>query len=300
MKKNSYFSIANVILLQVCFFSALPLLSSQTLDYENRVGIVLGDGTQVVMYGRAQTLNSDFTGEYYYLPVGLRLSKKEDGQTPEFLFLKYTTEERTDVGGVQGALLHFLMEWGLTPQQEADAQKRLEAKIKDLSKTNPKYAAVTNPKILGPVDVKPDGDNSFRIISGVLDKSPNMVTSGVAPVLPGLKCAVAAKMDKNDAQLLAASFEKTRSISDVDVQLFFTYNVLYPAVDGLITVDWSKISYEYEKFRAEGHLVPDAPKGDDKDEELQDSTVHEFYTSLVESKAIDIKLDDKLGNEMTA
>ncbi|HEX5111523.1 MAG TPA: hypothetical protein VFV79_01660, partial [Saprospiraceae bacterium] len=245
-------------------------------------------------------LNSNFTGEYYYLPVGLKLSKKEDGKTPEFLFLKYTTEERVDAGGVQGALLHFLMEWGLSAEQEAEAQQKLVAKIKDLSKTNPKYAAVTNPKIIGPADVKPDGDNSFRIISGTLDKNPNLVTSGVAPVLPGVKAAVAAKMDKNDAQLLAATFEKSRSITDIDVQLFFTYNVLYPAVDGQITVDWSKIKTEFERFRAEGYMVPDAPKGDDKDEYYQDSVIHEFYTSCVESKAIDIKLDDKLGNEITA
>jgi hypothetical protein len=296
---DNLLSLRSLFLLVILTGSAV-LLRSQTLDYENRVGVVLDDGTNVILYGRAQTLNSNFTGEYYYLPVGLTLSKKEDGKTPEFLFLKYTTEERTDAGGVQGALLHFLMEWGLKPYQEAEAQQKLVAKIKDLSKTNPKYAAVTNPKIVGPVDVKPDGDNSFRIISGTLNKNPNLVTSGVAPVLPGIKCAVAAKMDKNDAQLLAASFEKTRSISDVSVQLFFTYNTLYPAVDGIITVDWSKIQRQFEKFRAEGHMVPDAPKGDDKDEYYQDSVVHEFYDVLLESKSIDIKLDDKLGNDITA
>ncbi|HMQ60766.1 MAG TPA: hypothetical protein PKE06_08860 [Flavilitoribacter sp.] len=273
---------------------------AQTLDYENRIGLVLDDGTQVVLYGRAQTLNSNFTGDYYYLPVGLTLSKKEDGKTPEFLFMKYTTDETAALGGVQGALLHFLMEWGLSPAQEKDAQAKLTAKIKDLAKGNRKYAAVTNPKILGPVDVKPDGDNSFRIISGTLDKSPTLVTSGVAPMLPGLKAAVAAKMDKNDAQLLAATFEKTRSISDIDVQLFFTYNVLYPAVDGQITVNWTKIQTEYEKFHAQGYMIPDAPKGDDKDEYIQDSVVHTLYNSLVETKAIDIRLDDKLGNEVTA
>jgi hypothetical protein len=294
----------SVLRLTVCFLiltaGVIPSSIAQTLDYENRVGLVLDDGTQVILYGRAQTLNSNYTGEYYYLPVGLKLSKKEDGRTPEFLFLKYTTEERVDAGGVQGALLHFLMEWGMTAAQETEAQQKLVAKIKDLSKTNRKYAAVTNPKIIGPVDVRPDGDNSFRIISGTLDKNPNLVTSGVAPVLPGLKAAVAAKMDKNDAQLLAASFEKTRSISDVSVQLFFQYNVLYPAVDGIITVNWTKIQTEFEKFRAEGHMIPDAPKGDDKDEYYQDSVVHNFYSSCVESKAIDIRLDDKLGNEVTA
>ena len=275
-------------------------VQAQILDYENRVEVTLNDGTSVVLYGRAQNLSSNFTGDYYYLPVGLKLSKKEDGKTPEFLFLKYTTEERADAGGVQGALMHFLMEWGLTPIQQQEAQQKLTVKIQDMAKTNRKYAAVTDPKILGPVDVKPDGNPSFRIISGILEKNPNLVTSGVAPMLPGLKAAVASKMDKNEAQLLAASFEKARSISDVSVQLFFTYNVLYPAIDGIITVNWSKIQTEYERFHAEGYMVPDAPKGDDKDEYIQDSVIHEFYTRLVETKAIDIKIDDKLADEKTA
>ena len=308
MKKEFFNSILrtyNRSMLQVFFvcFGLMVLdfgLQAQTLDYENRVSIALKDGTQVVLYGRAQTLNSNFTGDYFYLPVGLTLGKKADGETPEFLFMKYTTEERTDAGGVQGALLHFLMEWGLTQEQEKEAQTLLTAKIKSMASSNPKFAGVTNPKILGPVDVKPDGENSFSTISGILKKKPSLVTSGTAPVLPGQKAAVAAKMDKNDAQLLASTFEKTRSITDVSVQLFFTYNVLYPAVDGQITVNWTKIQTQYEKFHASGQLVPDAPKGDDKDEYVQDSVAHIFYNTLVESKAIDIKLDDKLGNEVTA
>ncbi|MBK8503356.1 MAG: hypothetical protein IPL46_14735 [Saprospiraceae bacterium] len=300
MRYRNFICLPGCSILSCLFLTICLNLEAQTLDYENRVGIILDDGTQVILYGRAQTLKSDFTGDYYYLPVGLTLSKKEDGITPEFLFLKYTTEERADAGGVQGALLHFLMEWGLKPHQEVEAQQKLAAKIRDLSSSNPKFSGIRNPKILGPVDVKPDGDNSFRIISATLNGSTNLVTSGMAPVLPGSKAAVAAKMDKNDAQLLAATFEKTRSISDVSIQLLFTYNTLYPAVDGLITVDWEKIETVYEKFRAEGYMIPDAPKGDDKDEYMEDSLVHEFYDTLRETKAINIQLDDKLGNEITA
>ena len=135
MKKEFFNSILrtyNRSMLQVFFvcFGLMVLgfgLQAQTLDYENRVSIALKDGTQVVLYGRAQTLNSNFTGDYFYLPVGLTLGKKADGETPEFLFMKYTTEERTDAGGVQGALLHFLMEWGLTQEQEKEAQTLLSA-----------------------------------------------------------------------------------------------------------------------------------------------------------------------------
>ena len=59
--------------------------------------------------------------EYYYLPVNLRLAKRPDG-VPEFLFLNYTTDQKADAGGVQGAIMHFLMEWGLTPEQLAKLQ----------------------------------------------------------------------------------------------------------------------------------------------------------------------------------
>ena len=53
------------------------------------------------------------TNRYYYLPPGssLRLSKRparpgqsEAERTPEFLFVKYTTEERAEAGGVQGGI----------------------------------------------------------------------------------------------------------------------------------------------------------------------------------------------------
>src|SRR6186713_2560141 len=114
----------------------------QVLDSENKIGITLSDGIQVVAYGRANTASSSsydkFSNEYYYLPTNLRLSKKDDG-TPEFIFVKYTTEENEAAGGVQGALMHFLMEWGLTPDQEKELQQKIKEKIGDLKNVNPKY-----------------------------------------------------------------------------------------------------------------------------------------------------------------
>ncbi|HET6225496.1 MAG TPA: hypothetical protein VFF27_04390, partial [Bacteroidia bacterium] len=111
MKKRSLLTIISLTLLTL-------ISRSQVLDYENRVDVVLKDGTNVTMFGRDKALGStQMSGEYFYLPVHLRLSKKLDGVTPEFLFMKYTTEQKADQGGVQGAIMHFLMEWGLTPEQ---------------------------------------------------------------------------------------------------------------------------------------------------------------------------------------
>src|SRR3990170_483315 len=125
----------------------------QPLDGNNKVGITLSDGTQVVAYGRAHTASSSsyekFSNEYYYLPTNLRLSKKDDG-TPEFIFVKYTTEENAAAGGVQGALMHFLMEWGLTPAQEKELQQKIGEKLGDLKRVNAMYSEVKDPRVLGP------------------------------------------------------------------------------------------------------------------------------------------------------
>src|SRR5690606_3078362 len=87
----------------LCFFSIQTTRAQAILDSQNRVDVTLDDGTTVVLYGKAKTRDKTFSSEYLYLPVNLHLSKRADG-TPEFLFLKYTTEERADAGGTQGAL----------------------------------------------------------------------------------------------------------------------------------------------------------------------------------------------------
>jgi hypothetical protein len=273
---------------------------SQVLDSENKVGITLSDGTQVIAYGRANTASSSsynkFSNEYFYLPTNLRLSKKEDG-TPEFIFVKYTTEEAATAGGVQGALMHFLMEWGLTPAQEKELQQQIGQKLKGLGG---KYSEVTNPKVVGPATLKSDVDGeTFRIVSGTLTNekfTPNMVTTGRAPLLPGAKMAVAAILEKNGAQLLAATFEKARSITDVSLNLRFQYEILTPAVDGLISVNWSEISHLYQQFHRE---YSHTDKDDDtmpvsnslKDDEINDSEKDSLFSFLIRNKAVVIRLD---------
>jgi hypothetical protein len=278
-------------------------LTAQVLDSENKVGITLSDGTQVIAYGRANTASSSsygkFSNEYYYLPTNLRLAEKEDG-TPEFIFVKYTTEENAAAGGVQGALMHFLMEWGLNPNQEKELQQQINAKLGDLKSVNQRYGEVKNPKVLGPVTLKSDVEGeTFRIVSGTLTNekfTPNMVTSGKAPLLPGAKMAVAAILEKNGAQLLAATFEKARSITDVSLNLRFQYEVLTPAVDGVITVNWTQISQLYQEFARE---YSHTDKDDDtmpvsnsmKDDIITDTEKDSLFSFLIENKAVVIKLD---------
>lgn len=279
-------------------------LQGQALDFMNKVAVTLSDGTTVVLYGAARLSDNLFSGEYYYLPVNLRLSRKED-KTPQFLFMKYTSENRADAGGLQGALLHFLMEWGLTPAQENEAQNKLIAKLQGLASSNPKFRQVTNPKVMGPVNLKTDPENSFQIISGILtDKkfTPNLVTSGRAPLVPGGKVAVGAILEKNAAQLLAATFEKSRSITDVSVSLRFKYDLLMPAVQGKITVDWQKVDSLYQKY-VRNATREDQDTKRSRDDVVKDTSMDNFVSLVKETKVVNVELislqpDSEIGKEM--
>ena len=100
--------------------------NAQELDANNRLTIALSDGTKVNLVGKAMPMNSEtVSNDYYYLPTNLRIAQKPDG-TPAFLFVKFTTEKDAASGGVQGAIIHFLMEWGLTDAQRKEADKKLK------------------------------------------------------------------------------------------------------------------------------------------------------------------------------
>lgn len=267
---------------------AAPPAHAVVLDDENQLTIALDDGSKVVLYaeadtsvgsppsgpppnvrelaeralggggaspaGQAQTtlLASKITAlsrvrvqayqpsqKYYYLPPGLHLSQRPDG-TPEFLFLKFTTEARETEGGVSGALMHFLVEWGLTPQQEQELQAKLKAQV-------------PNSVLRGAVPMEPEGEaGGFQIISATLSDrglAPSVLDSGKAPLVVGGKVAVASRLSANGAQLLAASFEKARSITDVSLAINLAYTTLSPAAKGSITFNWSKLEAERDKLK---------------------------------------------------
>jgi hypothetical protein len=218
--------------------------NAQIVDDTNKLSLTLSDGTQVILYGEASSLSDRKSKNYYYLPVSLRLGKKPNN-TPEFLFLKYITEEKEEDGGIGGALLHMLMEWGLTPKQQKEVEQIL---------AKGEQGARKKSKLKGALDVKPDGDKSLRIISATLsdDKlAPSVVQSLSAPVLPGAKVAVASNLSANGAQLLAATFEKTRSITDLSIEMAFKYTTRIPAAKGRVIVRWSEVQKHMERDYAQ-------------------------------------------------
>lgn len=211
------------------------------LDDENRLTITLADNTPVTLIGVAGATAEARSNQYYYLPVNLRLASRPDS-IPEFLFLKFTTEAKADAGGVNGGLMHFLMEWGLTLSQETELKNKL-------AKIDPKAT------MLGAVPMEAEGDaGTFQIVSGTLSDNKlttALVNSGKAPLVPGGKAAAAARLTSEGAQLLAATFEKSRSVTDVSIGLNFAYTVLTPAVRATMTVDWTKLERDSMTLDAE-------------------------------------------------
>jgi len=288
----------------LCLWAASILLASPALavilDDEHPIDIVLKDNTTVKLYPQAGPSPGTRTENYYYLPANLHLSQRPDG-TPEFLFLKFTTEKRAEQGGVNGGLMHFLMEWGLTPDQE----KELKEKIKE---DHPKAV------VMGAVPLETDGGDggSFQIISGTLsdDKMANkLVTSGKAPLVPGGKCAAASRLTAEGAQLLAATFEKTRSIGDVSIALNFGYTVLAPAARGTITFDWSKLETHSDSLGAEYKRKQTGTthsgggfwvfSWDSYNPEYSYSydEMRKQYDFLREAQVVDIKFDETVSDE---
>ncbi|MEN1783498.1 MAG: hypothetical protein AAGF77_00025 [Bacteroidota bacterium] len=217
---------------------------AQLVNDQDRLGITLSDGTQVVLFGEAASLSDRRTKRYRALPTNLRLAQNPEGY-PEFLFLKYMTDEKLDNGGINGALLHMLMHWGLTPEQRTELEQILK---------KGEQGAPSGSKYLGAMEVKPDGDRSLKIISATMSDEKlarSIVQSFSAPVLEGGRSAVASSLSAEGAQLMAAAFERDMAIADLSVELSYRYTTRIPAAKGRVTVNWSKMQQEYSEDFAE-------------------------------------------------
>lgn len=222
---------------------------------------------------------------YYYLPPGnsLRLSAREDGN-PEFLFVKYTTDETVEQGGVQGGLLHFLMEWRLTTEQEDELRNKVAKDCKADGKPG---------QLMGHVELSEAEDKgSFRIISATLSDTGftrSMVQTGHAPTMPGGKVAAAANMSAQGAALFLSTLENKNSIADLSVELDFSFPVQLPAAKGEIVFNWDRVQVAAESFQAEYYSSNDERgKGDDDDDmTVTEDEAQAFFDYMVENSVVE-------------
>lgn len=250
-------------LLFLPFLLLLGRIQAQVVDDFNKLSVTLKDGTTVILFGKAWDIgdrtqeealaqgilkekSTAKDGGYFYLPTNVRLSKRKDG-VPEFLLLKYVTDEKTPDRDMSGALMHFLMEWGLSEAQKQECEQLL----RKAKPNEPKG------KVMGPVKLfSPEGE-SFAITSAITsDKgmTNNVLSSGRAPLIEGGKIAVATSLNKYGAQLMNATLDKPSgktSVGDLSMSLRFKYFTKVPAVKARMIIDWSKVAsafaYDFEK-----------------------------------------------------
>ncbi len=269
-----------------CIIVYTHTVKAQILDNENKLSLVLNDGTQVTLFGKSISFSDRKSKEFYYLPLNPHLSIGKDG-TPKFMLLKFMTENE---GGVSGALFHMLMEWGLSPKQQTELERILK---------NGEQGARRGSVLKGAADVVPDGDNSFRIISALLsdpNRAGKVIMAKRAMVIPGAASAFATKMDDKEAQLFVASLEKERSIADLSLELSFKYTVQMPAAKGLIVMNWKKMETEFKKDAA-SYTYGSSGYWWWKDETRTYDEMHSFMESLEESKLVEFIWEETLSDE---
>ena len=128
--------------------------------------------------------------------------------------------------------------------------------------------------------------------------------------MPGGRAAAASRLAAEGAQLLAATFEKTRSITDLSIALNYTYQTLMPAARGRVTIDWSRLETRVQaaerRVRAHAHRHVDDVVPRHPDLELADlcrtatTSCARSTTSCVEKQVIKVEFDELVADERVA
>ncbi|HEX6177525.1 MAG TPA: hypothetical protein VF057_04145, partial [Thermoanaerobaculia bacterium] len=271
------------------------------LDDDKRISVKLEDGTDVVLYGDRAA--SGARVGYYYLPPRLTISRSDDGR-PEFLFMKFITDASAGAGGISGALLHFLVKWGLTAQQEANLRKIVESEHKGTLKgAVPMFAQV--------------GDEpTFSIISATLSDTglrTSLLASGDAPLVPGGKAAAAARLTGNGASLLAETLDEASTITDVSAVFDMAYETQITGAKGQVKIDWSRIEKDSKKIEADykrtnvgrekgkrGCFLVFCTSSEDNVYEYSYDEMRSEFNHLLETKYITFEFEENVADERVA
>jgi hypothetical protein len=221
---------------------------------------------------------------YYYLPQYPKLSVKDDGSY-ELLFLKYVGQ-----GGAEtnGGIFHALVEFTLPDDM-------LQKLTTDLKK------AVPGARIAGPVPLlqtMKDGEigmAAFKVVSSVLSNvegenkfTQTIITSGHAPLLPGSKAAIAAKLSQQGATLLWESLQGPTS--DVSVAINGYYEAYVKGYNAVVTADVSTVYEHFSKILNKQQGYDKKQLRNISDELVQNSSLK--VDVFDRSQALSIKADE--------
>lgn len=179
----------------------------RTAAPEGTVRVKLADGTPVTVM---RDPDEDAPHAYRYLPANLTISRRGDGP-PEFSFLPYRKDEGEEL---DGALMHVLLRWGLSPSQEAELQRALRHDIDSLG------------SVVGAASVQAYGEGaSWEItsrgaIGSILNRS--LASAGNVPTVPGNKLAISFRFDGHDASRIAEALRSRRGAWGEKIRFLFT------------------------------------------------------------------------------
>ncbi len=190
------------IVILLIYFSSTGTAFGQILNLDSKCEVTLSEGIIVTCY---QSNNSN---QYYYLPVNLRLSTNKNGQS-EFSFLLYKDEN----GNPKGAIMHWLLTWGLTKKQLSESNKLIKQTLGEET------------ELVGAVLPNLINNNKSFIISGN-SKGANILkhsikSVGTNPILPNSKSAASFQLDANNAVTLQQIFKNKEGLKDTEIVMVF-------------------------------------------------------------------------------
>lgn len=207
------------------FAILLALLLSQPLhaavNYD--AGVLTIEGVQVFQ-------DAEDPASYYYLPQYPRVALNPNGEF-QFLLLK-------QVGGdAPGGILHALIEFTL----DEEVIERVQAKLEEL---RPGATLIGALPLLQPGPDDPIG--GFRVISATLDpEAPperltgRVVASGPAPLTPGSRAAIAARLSAAEATVLMDSM--SGATSDLSIAIRGYYEAKVRGYNAIVTANMDTI-----------------------------------------------------------
>jgi uncharacterized protein YcfL len=220
-------------------FKLFILFSTLLLVCNSAQAIVKYDEGRLMIAGVQLLQDREDSLSYYYLPQFPRLSVRPDGAY-EFLCMKYVGKGGEETNG---GIFHALIEFSLPPE----VLTLITDQLKEIK---------PGAQIVGPVPMQQnleegkEGQASFKVISAILNNeggkdafTSSVITSGFAPLLPGSKAAIAAKLNQAGATLLWESMSGTTS--DVSVAINGYYVAAVKAYNAVVTAEMSTIYNHY-------------------------------------------------------
>jgi len=180
---------------------------AQQLIENSKLSLCLNNGIEVECY-ESFSFNTK-SNEYYYLPTKLHFTETKSGDKSLSLLIYKDKNDK-----IEGAIMHWLLSWGLSSVEKNELSNLLKAKIGEEA------------KLMGAVlMVKSESKPDFEIL-GSNKLSPllslNTVNRGKAPNIANASMAIAFSFDKDEASTLENVFHDKKEQRTTNIVMRFT------------------------------------------------------------------------------